>query len=125
MRSLIERLSKRCYTLYVQNICCYNFGERKSPMIKSYRDKKTREFAEGKKSKKFDSFRRQAEKRLEVLDAAPSLESLMALPSNRFEALHGYRSGQYSIRINRRWRICFLWPEADSGPSDVEIVDYH
>ena len=59
-----------------------------------------------------------------VLNAAPSLETLRAMPSNRLEALGGNRKGQYSIRINRQWRICFEWPEWQSGPSSVEIVDY-
>ena len=73
--------------------------------------------------KKFQSFSRQAEKRLRILDAADSLESLMRLPSNRFKALGGNRKGQYSIRINDQWRICFDWH--DSNPQNVEIVDYH
>ncbi len=70
-------------------------------------------------------FRRQAKKRLEVLDAALSLGSLSALRSNRFEALKGDRKGQYSIRINEQWRICFKWPKEHDGPSEVEITDYH
>ena len=49
----------------------------------------------------------------------------MLLPGNRFEALRGKRSGQFSIRINDRWRICFTWPPDAEGPGDVEIVDYH
>jgi proteic killer suppression protein len=73
--------------------------------------------------KEFEGFRRQAEKRLEILDAAETLGDLAALPSNRLEALRGDRNGQYSIRINRQWRICFEWP-AD-GPENVEITDYH
>ena len=54
-----------------------------------------------------------------------SLATLRALPSNRLEALKGPRQGEYSIRINRQWRICFAWPDGTSGPSSVEIVDYH
>ena len=92
-------------------------------MIKSYRDKKTERFASGEFVKAFQGFSRQAEKRLEILDAAESLSDLAALPSNRFEALSGDRLGQYSIRINQQWRICFEWP--DNGPENVEIVDYH
>jgi len=53
------------------------------------------------------------------------LRDLAVLPGNRFEALKGDRKGQYSIRINYRWRICFEWPEGTSGPTNVEIVDYH
>lgn len=94
-------------------------------MILNYRDKRTRQFAEGKAIKAFQSFARQAEKRLEILDAAPTKETLMMLPSNRFEALAGDRKGQFSIRINDQWRICFEWPEDSSGPLNVEIVDYH
>jgi len=60
---------------------------------------------------------------LTLLDNAESLRDLSALRSNRLEALRGDRSGQYSIRINAQWRICFRWTE--DGPGDVEIVDYH
>jgi len=63
--------------------------------------------------------------KLDRLEAATSLRDLAALPGNRFEALSGDRKGQYSIRINDQWRICFEWPEGDSGPANVEIVDYH
>ncbi len=94
-------------------------------MIQSYRDKRTREFAEGKRVREFEGFRRQAEKRLDTLDAATSLADLQALPSNALEGLKGDRKGQYSIRINMQWRICFEWPEGQSGPSNVEILDYH
>lgn len=94
-------------------------------MIQSYRDKRTREFAEGKRVREFDGFRRQAEKRLDILDAATSLSDLQALRSNALERLKGDRDGQYSIRINMQWRICFEWPDGHRGPSSVEIVDYH
>jgi proteic killer suppression protein len=92
-------------------------------MIRSYRDKKTKSFADGEFVKDFQGFSRQAERRLEILDAAETLSDLAALPSNRLEALSGDRSGQYSIRINEQWRICFEWPL--SGPENVEITDYH
>ena len=94
-------------------------------MIVRYRDKRTRRFANGETVQAFQGFARQAYKRLEILDAANSLEDLRALPSNRLEALGGDRSGQYSIRINRQWRICFEWKEDEPGPRNVEIVDYH
>lgn len=94
-------------------------------MILSYKDKRTEEFASGKRVKAFLAFSKQAEKRLEILDAAINKESLMRLPSNNFEALGGNRRGYYSIRINRQWRICFEWADGDSGASNVEIVDYH
>lgn len=94
-------------------------------MIQSYRDKRTRDFAAGLRIKEFHGFHGQASRRLELLDAAISRESLMRLPGNHYEALHGDRDGQFSIRINRQWRICFDWPDGADGPSDVEIVDYH
>jgi toxin HigB-1 len=94
-------------------------------MIVSYRDRKTRRLADGKHVREFSSFARQAELRLERLDAATSLKDLAALPGNRLEALKGDRRGQYSIRINEQWRICFEWPNSAPGPTNVEIVDYH
>jgi len=94
-------------------------------MIIGYRDKHTQSFAMGGFVRTFQGFARQAYKRLEILDAATSLLDLRQLPSNRLEALHGSRKGQYSIRINDQWRICFYWHEGDNGPSKVEIVDYH
>ena len=94
-------------------------------MIRSYRDKRTQRFAEGRPVAAFQGFRRQAERRLEILDAATVLADLAALPSNRLEALQGERRGQHSIAINRQWRICFLWPDGADGPENVEIVDYH
>ena len=94
-------------------------------MIRSYRDRKTQRFCEGERVPRFEGFRHQAEKRLRVLEAAVSLRDLARLPSNRLEALSGDRSGQYSIRINQQWRICFEWPQGADGPENVEIVDYH
>lgn len=94
-------------------------------MIRSYRDRATERFAKGESVQRWEPFRRQAEKRLRVLDAATSLNDLALLNSNRLEALRGSRRGQYSIRINDRWRICFRWPQDEPGPVDVEIVDYH
>ena len=94
-------------------------------MIQSYRDKRTKEFSEGKRVKEFEGLRRQAEKRLDILDAAACLPDRQALPSNALESMKGDRKGQHAIRINMQWRICFEWPEGQSGPSNVEIVDYH
>ena len=62
-------------------------------------------------------------RKLDMLDAAAKLGDLRAPPGNRLEALKGDRAGQYSIRINERWRVCFVWTE--NGPDRVEIVDYH
>ena len=93
-------------------------------MIQSYRDKRTRDFADGKRVKAFTGIARKTELRLDQLDAASSLRDLF-LPGNRLEALKGDRRGQYSIRINDQWRLCFEWPAGEPGPSNVEIVDYH
>ena len=94
-------------------------------MILSYRDKRTRDFAAGKRVKAFSGIERSAQLKLDRLEAATGLRDLAVLPGNRFEALAGDRKGQYSIRINDQWRICFEWPERAPGPSNVEIVDYH
>ena len=93
-------------------------------MIISHRDKRTRSFADGKRIKAFDGIARKAEMRLDQLDAATSLPDL-DLPGNQLEALKGDRKGQYSVRINDQWRICFEWPKGAKGPRNVEIVDYH
>lgn len=94
-------------------------------MIVSFRDKRTREFAEGGRVNAFSGFARQAEMKLDQLEAATTVQDLAVLPASRLEALKGNRKGQYSIRINAQWRICFEWPSGSPGPTNVEIVDYH
>ncbi len=94
-------------------------------MILSYRDRRTERFASGEYVKEFSGFARQAERRLDRLEAALGLGDLVALPGNRLELLRGDRAGQHSIRINDQWRVCFEWPAGSSGPINVEIVDYH
>jgi proteic killer suppression protein len=94
-------------------------------MIRSYRDKRTREFADGRRVKAFEGVAHKASMKLDQLDAAILLDDVAALPGNRFEALKGDRKGQYSIRINDQWRVCFEWPKGSKGPLNVEIVDYH
>lgn len=94
-------------------------------MILSYRDARTRRFAEGERIKSFEPFRRQAEDRLERLEAATALSDLAALRGNRPEELAGNRRGQWCIRINDQWRICFEWNDAAPGAHNMEIVDYH
>ncbi|HEY7117071.1 MAG TPA: type II toxin-antitoxin system RelE/ParE family toxin [Tepidisphaeraceae bacterium] len=94
-------------------------------MIVSYRDKRTRDYAAGKRVKAFSGIERPARLKLDRLDAAVILRDLAGLRGNRFEALSGDRRGQYSIRINDQWRICFEWPEGSPGPEHVEIADYH
>ena len=94
-------------------------------MIVGYRDKRTRDFAAGRRVEAFSGIERPARLKLDRLEAATAVKDLAALPGNRFEALAGDRRGQYSIRINDRWRICFEWPDGAPGPWNVEIVDYH
>ena len=94
-------------------------------MVVTYRDKRTRDFAAGKRVKAFFSIERAARLKLNRLEAATTRSDLANLPGNRFEVLKGDREGQYSIRINDQWRICFEWPEESPGPMNVEIVDYH
>jgi proteic killer suppression protein len=94
-------------------------------MIANYRDKRSRSFAAGQRVKEFPGIERAVRLKLDRLDAAFALQDLAALPGNRFEKLRGDREGQYSIRVNDRWRICFEWNEGAPGPSNVEIVDYH
>jgi proteic killer suppression protein len=125
MSETIRRILKdsSVYTFDVQRK--YDNISLVMPMIQGYKDPYVKKLYDGNNVQKWVAIRRQAEKRLRVLDAADRLETLMLLPSNRFEALRGNRSGQYSIRINDKWRICFTWPNDAEGPCDVEIVDYH
>lgn len=92
-------------------------------MIKTFKCKNTEQLFEDSDVKKFRSISRVARLKLEVLNAAVSLNSLRVPPGNRLERLKGDRKSQHSIRINDQWRICFLWN--DENAFDVEIVDYH
>lgn len=92
-------------------------------MIRSFKTKKLEQFFTGSPVKEFRSFDDQLSRRLVVLDNADKLLDLRQLRSNRFEALVGNRKGQYSIRVNKQWRLCFRWDA--EGPEDVEVVDYH
>ena len=80
-------------------------------MILSYRDQRTADFAAGKRIKAFSGIEKASRLKIDRLEAAAALQDLAALPGNRFEALKGNRKGQYSIRINDQWRICFEWPK--------------
>ena len=92
-------------------------------MIKIFKCKDTEKLFNDLDIKKFSSISRTARIKLEVLNAAVSLNSLRIPPGNRLEQLKGNRIGQYSIRINDQWRICFVWKEESAF--EVEIVDYH
>jgi proteic killer suppression protein len=99
--------------------------EKAKRLILNYRDRDTERLARGEVVRRWEHLRRQAEKRLRVLEAARSVEDLLVLNSNRLKALGGDRRGQYSVRVNEQWRLCFEWPDGAPGPSNVELVDYH
>jgi proteic killer suppression protein len=92
-------------------------------MIKSFRDKDTEALYRGEKVRRFTNFAKVALRKLDMLNAATAPEDLRSPPGNRLEALKGDRAGQFSIRINDQWRICFIWQ--DGAAEDVEIIDYH
>lgn len=92
-------------------------------MIRSFICRDTEALYNGKRVARFASIERVATRKLQMLDDAKELKDLTAPPGNRLEALKGDRRGQHSIRINEKWRLCFVW--ADAGPERVEIVDYH
>jgi len=92
-------------------------------MIKSFSCRDTEKLFNDIDVKRFRNISRKARMKLEILNATVSLKGLKVPPGNRLEALKGDRKGQYSIRINSQWRICFKWH--DGNAHDVEIVDYH
>ena len=93
-------------------------------MLRSFRDRDTEAIWRRRRSRRLDGpTQRVAGRKLAILDAAETVTDLRIPPGNRLEKLSGDRGGQYSIRINRQWRICFRC--TDAGPEDVEIVDYH
>jgi toxin HigB-1 len=92
-------------------------------VIQSFRCQDTRTLFDDKRVRRFNAIERVARRKLMFLDAAKRLDDLRIPPGNRLEQLQGSRSGQYSIRINDQWRICFEWRSGDAH--QVEIVDYH
>ena len=91
--------------------------------IKTFRNKDTQVLFEGRCPRRWQAIRQTAERKLAQLHAAATLDFLRSPPGNRLEALKGDRAGQWSIRINDQWRVCFRWANGDVF--DVEIVDYH
>ena len=92
-------------------------------MIKSFRCKDTEQLHRRERVLRFRSIERAAQRKLRQLDSAVVLPDMNSPPGNRLEALKGERKGQFSIRINDQWRLCFRWQNGDAY--DVEIVDYH
>ena len=92
-------------------------------MIRSFRNKDTEALFRGRCQRRWLGIRGVAERKLAQLHAAATLDFLRAPPGNRLERLKGDRVGQWSIRVNDRWRVCFRWQDGDA--LDVEIVDYH
>jgi proteic killer suppression protein len=92
-------------------------------VIRSFRSKETEELFHRRQSRRFGNIGTVARRKLRMLDDAGKLEDVAAVPGNRLEALGGDRKGQYSIRINDQWRICFIWRKG--AAESVEIVDYH
>jgi toxin HigB-1 len=92
-------------------------------MIRSFKCPDTEALSKGRRVKRFVNVATVARRKLRQLEIAGRLDDLKVPPGNRLEALKGTRSGQYSIRINDQWRLCFRW--TDAGAEDVEIVDYH
>ena len=92
-------------------------------MIRSFRRDDTERLFHRETVRRFKAIERQALRKLDMLDAAPDLRTLASLPGNRLEPLKGERKGQFSIRINDQWRVCFVWREGHAF--EVEIVDYH
>ncbi len=92
-------------------------------VIRTFRRSDTERLFRREPVRRFKAIERQGLRKLDMLDAAPDVRTLSLLPGNRLERLKGDRKGQYSIRINEQWRVCFSW--RDGNAYDVEIVDYH
>jgi proteic killer suppression protein len=105
----------------MHRILCTAYYARQ--VIRRFRRSETEKVFRGGRSRKFGNLANMIERKLNLLDAANDLTDLRLLPGNRLEALKGDRAGQHSIRVNDRWRVCFVWK--DGNAYDVEVVDYH
>jgi proteic killer suppression protein len=115
--------SGKFFASCVMGLQCIEYRYIIKLMIKSFRDKDTQSLFEGRCPRRWQVIRRVAERKLMQLNAAATLDFLRAPPDNRLEALKGDRAGQFSIRINEQWRLCFSWAAGDVF--DVKIVNYH
>ena len=111
--------SARCAIVTVDIINAFRYAY---PVIRTFANKETAEIWRTGKTRGSPPAS-VAKRKLSMLDGALTLDDLKIPPGNRLEKLHGNRQGQHSIRINDRWRVCFVW--TPGGPKDVEIVDYH
>ena len=119
----IRRMSWRTYSLGAAiPLDVYRLAVYRGAVIKRFRDRDTAAIYGGRCPARWRAVRTVAERKLQMLDAAIQLADLRSPPGNRLEKLTGDRAGQWSIRINDQWRICFRWTDA---PEDVEITDYH
>jgi proteic killer suppression protein len=94
-------------------------------VIVSYRNRQTEEFSAGHRIRAYENIERSGLMKLNKMKAFETVDDLARIPGNRLERLKGNREGQFSIRINDQWRICFRWDDVAKGFADVEIVDYH
>jgi proteic killer suppression protein len=94
-------------------------------MYRRYRDRRLERFTGGHFVKEFSAFERTLERCLRALESATALADIGSIPGHRLESLVGDRTGQYSIRINAQFRLCFTWPDDEIGAVEIEVVDYH
>lgn len=120
----LERIVANECTLDVTRILCHSYHKMRDE-FPQYRDRRLHQFADGYRIREFQAFERQLKKRLALLEDAQSKDDLRLLPSNHFESLLGDRKGQFSIRINMQWRLCFEWSDSENRAFNIEVVDYH
>ena len=105
--------------------CHETFHQKGEHLMRTFRDKDTANFAYGKRVARFQAIEDQALERLQFVRTAHNLQQLSVVPGYRLERLKGDRQGQYSLRINKQWRVCFEWSDEERRAVNIEIVDYH